>query len=303
MSAAPQLPPRTYPRSPLALYSAPAVTRPVSSYERYRVLLAFFRRLSFTLTLTGSAAAIVVYLWRRYFLPKWTETNDARSKVAVKQADAWEELAPKMRAAGRRGGGLALRVAKVEQEGGEGEAGDEEGKEGEVKRITEGEHHDNEDDEEVLDLSAPLPITDKAATSQDGSQEGDESTQQADEPPRSPRLAALDLSKLMLVEDYASKPSQLANKNALPASSKVASALLTSLSGLNADISTHAFLAGSRGTSSFLSSSSSSSSSAQQQSQKASSDLAQIKAEIRSLKGLLLSRRNFGYARPTTSVQ
>ncbi|KAE8221777.1 hypothetical protein CF319_g4917 [Tilletia indica] len=303
MSAAPQLPPRTYPRSPLALYSAPAVTRPVSSYERYRVLLAFFRRLSFTLTLTGSAAAIVVYLWRRYFLPKWTETNDARSKVAVKQADAWEELAPKMRAAGRRGGGLALRVAKVEQEGGEGEAGEDEGKEGEVKRITEGEHQHNEDDEEVLDLSAPLPITDKAATSQDGSQEGDESTQQADEPPRSPRLAALDLSKLMLVEDYASKPSQLANKNALPASSKVASALLTSLSGLNADISTHAFLAGSRGTSSFLSSSSSSSSSAQQQSQKASSDLAQIKAEIRSLKGLLLSRRNFGYARPTTSVQ
>ncbi|KAE8232751.1 hypothetical protein CF326_g2213 [Tilletia indica] len=300
--SAPQLPPRTYPRSPLALYSAPAVTRPVSSYERYRVLLAFFRRLSFTLTLTGSAAAIVVYLWRRYFLPKWTETNDARSKVAVKQADAWEELAPKMRAAGRRGGGLALRVAKVEQEGGEGEAGDGDG-EGEVKRITEGEHQHNEDDEEILDLSAPLPITDKAATSQDGSQEGDESTQQADEPPRSPRLAALDLSKLMLVEDYASKPSQLANKNALPASSKVASALLTSLSGLNADISTHAFLAGSRGTSSFLSSSSSSSSSAQQQSQKASSDLAQIKAEIRSLKGLLLSRRNFGYARPTTSVQ
>ncbi|CAD6913456.1 unnamed protein product [Tilletia laevis] len=241
----PQLPARTYPRSPLALYSAPAVTRPLPSYERYRVLLAFFRRLSFTLTLTGSGLAILVYLWRRYFLPRWTETNKARSALAVKQVGLWDAVVPGMKEAGRRGGGLALRVVKVDQEQEQGQDG--EGEKAGVLAIQ------AEEEEEILDLSAPLPaLPEKTPSQAEDTTEpeappSDSQNNSDDGPPRSPRPAALDLSKLLHAEEYASHPLQLANKNALPASSKIASALLTSLSSFNADISTQTFLAGAEG--------------------------------------------------------
>ncbi|KAL9939694.1 hypothetical protein V8E36_001511 [Tilletia maclaganii] len=316
MASAPQLPPRTYPRSPLALYQTPAVTVPVPAYERYRVLLAFFRRLSFTLTLAGSGTAVIVYVWRKYFLPRWIETNEARSKVAKHQDEAWAEVVGLMKESARRGRGLALKVVDQSGEKGATEEKEEEGVDGEVGEKAEGETRliqAAEDDEEILDLSEPEPAppTTTPTDSKPSDEAQDPSQPPTDEPPRSPRPAPLDLSALEHVDEYAKKGVQLANKNALPASSKAASALLTSLSSFNADIQTQTFLALDSSRSRFLPSSSmmdaasklNSSSTTQQQQQKTSSELAQIKAEIRSLKGLLLSRRNFGYARPTTSVQ
>ncbi|KAK0531276.1 hypothetical protein OC842_003667 [Tilletia horrida] len=319
MAVAPQLPPRTYPRSPLALYAAPAVPRPVPSYERYRVLLAFFRRLSFTLTLAGSGTAVLVYLWRRYFLPKWVETNAARSKIAIYQYQAYDALVPRLREAARRGGGLALKVEASPEEGDADDGKAEDGADaanktdGKQPALIEGPQDDEE--EEILDLSEPLPSAERkqieagpstttAAEAQDtSSQSAEAASPTTNQPPRSPRPTPLDLSALANVDEYAKKPAQLANKNSLPASSKAASALLTSLSGFNADISTQAFLAGSERVRPAFPLGSSSASSTTTQQQKGGSDLAQLKAEIRSLKGVLLSRRNFGYARPTTSVQ
>lgn len=70
----PQLPPKTYPRSPLALYQSQQQANAMASAAqqqqlsgpttRYEVLLAFFRSMSFFLMLGGGFAAILVGLYR-----------------------------------------------------------------------------------------------------------------------------------------------------------------------------------------------------------------------------------------------
>ncbi|KAK0546549.1 hypothetical protein OC845_004560 [Tilletia horrida] len=290
----PALPPRTYPRSPLALYTTTAISRPQTAYERYQVLLAFFRRLSFTLTLAGSSAAVLVWIWRSYYLPKWTDTNAARSKVAQHQLQAFQKLlASQLKPAARRGQGLALLPSSSNDQS-------QEHREAEIVE-------EEEEQEEVLDLST---ADDQTQQQQEPKQieyhDGQSSTSTAntdkqqeaapvEEEPRPPRPQPLDISALDHVTEYANRShTQFANKNSLPASTKAASGLLTSLSSLNAEIATQSFLS---------TSSQSTTAPASARTKSGSSDLAQIKAEIRSLKGVLLSRRNFGYGRPTASVQ
>lgn len=69
----PQLPPKTYPRSPLALYQdRQATSQAMAATQqqqpgpttRYEVLLAFFRSMSYFLMLGGGFAAVLVGLYR-----------------------------------------------------------------------------------------------------------------------------------------------------------------------------------------------------------------------------------------------
>ncbi|KAN0060334.1 hypothetical protein ACQY0O_007663 [Thecaphora frezii] len=91
-------PPKTYPKSPLALYyeapdqgqprtastaSGSAVAEPQSPLTRYQVLLQFFKTLSYLMMLGGGATALAVALWRSYVLPRMTATLEARS-IALK---------------------------------------------------------------------------------------------------------------------------------------------------------------------------------------------------------------------------
>ncbi|PWY96815.1 hypothetical protein BCV70DRAFT_203412 [Testicularia cyperi] len=93
-------PPKSYPKSPLALYyEAPAqqqhghqqlgqhgTTDPSanggsSPLTRYQVLLRFFRTLSLLMMLGGGATALAVSAYRLYILPRITAMFDARSIV------------------------------------------------------------------------------------------------------------------------------------------------------------------------------------------------------------------------------
>lgn len=98
-------PPKSYPKSPLALYyDAPAQqqhhaagmsrlqTEVSSPLTRYQVLLRFFRTLSFMMMLGGGATALLVSAYRVYILPKITATFDARSIVLRHHITLFDKL-------------------------------------------------------------------------------------------------------------------------------------------------------------------------------------------------------------------
>lgn len=101
--AAPEVPPPSYPPSPLALYSthdAPArdANEILSNYAstlmrpRYDILVNFFRFLHMFLMLGGSAAAIGVVLYRRYMLPKFSQMIDARRALVKLQLEQFGKV-------------------------------------------------------------------------------------------------------------------------------------------------------------------------------------------------------------------
>lgn len=94
---APSLPAKSYPRSPLALYSDEEtfenpLQASLSSNRRYQVLLQFFRSLSWFLTFGGALGAIGVLLYRLYVLPKITSTLDARSVLLKYHHELWDRV-------------------------------------------------------------------------------------------------------------------------------------------------------------------------------------------------------------------
>lgn len=96
-------PPKSYPKSPLALYyDAPSqqhaststlhAGRQDPSLTRYQVLLRFFRTLSFMMMLGGGVTALLVSAYRVYILPKITAMFDARSIVLRHHITLFDKL-------------------------------------------------------------------------------------------------------------------------------------------------------------------------------------------------------------------
>lgn len=91
----PSVPPKTYPRSPLALYQAQTQVQPSSidnPLTRYHVLLRFFRSLCYGLVLGGGVASVVVALYRAYVIPRLVATLDARSTILKHHRELYESL-------------------------------------------------------------------------------------------------------------------------------------------------------------------------------------------------------------------
>lgn len=94
----PALPPRTYPRSPLALYQQQQAQQTVASsidnpLTRYHVLLRFFRSLCFFLVLGGGLTGVAVGIYRTYMLPRIVSTLDSRSTLLKHHRDLYIMLA------------------------------------------------------------------------------------------------------------------------------------------------------------------------------------------------------------------
>lgn len=103
LSLPPAPPPASYPRSPLALYAEAPQQRDANeilsqlaatiSRPRYDTLVTFFRLLYWLLTLGGSASAVLVWLYRRHVLPRLTRMVDARVQLVTLQRDLWSKFA------------------------------------------------------------------------------------------------------------------------------------------------------------------------------------------------------------------
>ena len=104
---APQVPPPSYPRSPLALYTASEdratdsgqlVARIATSMNshRYDVLLRFFHTLQLVLVLCGSAAAITLAIFRKFLIPRMVKVIEARSQLFNRQIDLFGLLGDRM---------------------------------------------------------------------------------------------------------------------------------------------------------------------------------------------------------------
>jgi len=113
-SQAPTAPPKTYPKSPLALYqtlqgqqqiytSDPNSPTPVTT--RYDVLLGFFRSLCYCLVLGGGVTGVMVALYRSYLLPRMITTLDSRSLLLKHHLDQYSILTNKIKSL--RGNSLA----------------------------------------------------------------------------------------------------------------------------------------------------------------------------------------------------
>lgn len=101
-SPPPSLPPRTYPRSPLALYQQPgqndlsnsSIDNPLT---RYHVLLRFFRTFCYFLVLGGGVTSIAVALYRAYMMPRLIATLDARSNLLQHHRSLFSTLAGRVK--------------------------------------------------------------------------------------------------------------------------------------------------------------------------------------------------------------
>lgn len=105
---APQPPVPSYPRSPLALYSMPETEQlPPSQYDtnqvlaeyaasvsrpRYDTLVSFLRTLHFLLIITGGATAFLVAVFRRFLIPKLTSMIDARVDLLSTQKEQFRKV-------------------------------------------------------------------------------------------------------------------------------------------------------------------------------------------------------------------
>lgn len=105
---APPPPVPSYPRSPLALYSTPE-TQQLQQYQydtnqvlaeyaasvsrpRYDTLVSFLRTLHFLLILTGGATALLVAVFHRYLIPKLTAMVDARIYLLSLQKEQFQKV-------------------------------------------------------------------------------------------------------------------------------------------------------------------------------------------------------------------
>lgn len=105
---APTPPVPSYPRSPLALYSTPE-TQQLQQYKydtnqvlaeyaasvsrpRYDTLVSFLRTLHFLLILTGGATAFLVAMFRRFLIPKLTAMVDARIQLLSLQREQVQKV-------------------------------------------------------------------------------------------------------------------------------------------------------------------------------------------------------------------
>lgn len=94
-AAVPSLPPKSYPRSPLALYqqqstaTASSIDNPLT---RYHVLLRFFRSLCYFLVLGGGLTGVAVGLYRAYLMPRLIGTLDARSELLKHHRELYSTL-------------------------------------------------------------------------------------------------------------------------------------------------------------------------------------------------------------------
>lgn len=100
----PAAPPKTYPRSPLALYHQPQPGQPfandstsTNTLTRYDVLLSFFRSMCYLLVLGGGVTGMVVALYRTYLVPRIVSTLDARSFLLKHHAEQYNLLANKIK--------------------------------------------------------------------------------------------------------------------------------------------------------------------------------------------------------------
>lgn len=102
LNAPPSLPPRTYPRSPLALYQQSnqndlahsSIDNPLT---RYHVLLRFFRSFCYFLVLGGGVTSIAVALYRAYMMPRLIATLDARSNLLQHHRSLYSTLAGRVK--------------------------------------------------------------------------------------------------------------------------------------------------------------------------------------------------------------
>lgn len=104
---APQVPPPSYPRSPLALYTASEdratdsgklvarIAKSMNSH-RYDVLLRFFHMLQLILVLCGSAAAITLAIFRKFLIPRMVKVIEARSQLLNRQIDLFGLLGDRL---------------------------------------------------------------------------------------------------------------------------------------------------------------------------------------------------------------
>lgn len=111
--ATPTAPPKTYPRSPLALYHHQLEQRQGDAHShgeanpttRYEVILAFLRSMSFFLVLGGGVTGVLVALYRAYMLPRLITTLDCRSLLLKHHLDQFNILTNRIK--GLRGNSLA----------------------------------------------------------------------------------------------------------------------------------------------------------------------------------------------------
>lgn len=105
---APPPPVPSYPRSPLALYAMPETEKlPPYQYDtnqvlaeyaasvsrpRYDTLISFLRTLHFLLILTGGATALLVAVFRRFLIPKLTSMIDARVDLLSLQKEQFRKV-------------------------------------------------------------------------------------------------------------------------------------------------------------------------------------------------------------------
>ena len=105
---APPPPVPSYPRSPLALYATPETEKlPPYQYDtnqvlaeyaasvsrpRYDTLISFLRTLHFLLILTGGATALLVAVFRRFLIPKLTSMIDARVDLLSLQKEQFRKV-------------------------------------------------------------------------------------------------------------------------------------------------------------------------------------------------------------------
>lgn len=105
---APPPPVPSYPRSPLALYAMPETEKlPPYQYDtnqvlaeyaasvsrpRYDTLISFLRTLHFLLIITGGATALLVAVFRRFLIPKLTSMIDARVDLLSLQREQFRKV-------------------------------------------------------------------------------------------------------------------------------------------------------------------------------------------------------------------
>ncbi|PWN32282.1 uncharacterized protein FA14DRAFT_162450 [Meira miltonrushii] len=120
-NAPPSLPPRTYPRSPLALYQQPgqndlsnsSIDNPLT---RYHVLLRFFRSFCYFLVLGGGVTSIAVALYRAYMMPRLIATLDARSSLLQHHRSLFSTLAGRVKSLKNNSLAPASTVQELQQQ-------------------------------------------------------------------------------------------------------------------------------------------------------------------------------------------
>lgn len=327
-SEPPTPPAASYPRSPLALYSEAPQQRDANeilsklaatiSRPRYDTLVTFFRLLHLLLMLGGGASAVLVWLYRRHLLPRLTRMVDARVQLLTLQHELYGKLAAAT--AAYRDGALAkllppgyereyVVVEPAPEDPKEGDADASEGKEAPEDAADESadaqDAQDAQDAPEAPEASeapaeprrklAPIDLTQSLRASLDQLT----AALQAAKTARWPAASVVDADEEGLMD--LSMPAGPGSPRAAPPSASMAR-FRTSFDSMRNELEARLFseteaaklveyrfgaLPGSstRPTSG------------------PAVEMRQIKAEIRSLKGLMLSRRNFpSYSRAVRST-